>query len=106
MTYYKHSAAISNELPNKLVFTYIYKFICITLRGQIKGQSKDTTEMYPRKVILLISDLNIELLVESFVYLHSSIKHLIVGFRMLLYLRLYVFIIKDKTFDCGNQNIH
>ena len=33
-------------------------------------------------------------------------KYLNVGFRMLFYLSLYVFLIKDKTFDCGNQNIH
>ena len=44
-------------------------------------------------------DLKLECKVEGSV-------HLIVGFRMLLCLRLCVFIIKNKTFDCGNRNIH
>ena len=62
-------------------------------------------ESYSFELFDLSFDLKIEILFEASVYLYSSIKHLIVGFRMLLCLRLCVFT-KDKTFDCGNQNIH
>ena len=51
-------------------------------------------------------DLKLEPFVEGSRYLKSSIKHVIVGVRMLLCLKLCVYIIKDKTFYCGNQNIH
>ena len=29
------------------VCMYVCMYVCITLRGQIKGPSRDTTEMYP-----------------------------------------------------------
>ena len=51
-------------------------------------------------------DLKLELLVESCIFIVKHKILLIVGFRMLLCLRLCIFIIKDKTFDYGNPNIH